>query len=311
MKSHLARLAFCSALWFAIESFAAEPAKPPVKKTEGRGGPSADQAKLNLWEGAPPLSQGTEPKDQCWLWLYPAPAEKATGTAVVVCPGGGYGGLAIGHEGDAVARWFNERGVSAFVLKYRLSPYRHPVPILDVQRAIRLVRSKAAEWKLDPAKIGVMGFSAGGHLASTAATHFDAGQTDAKDPVDQASCRPDFAILCYPVISFTTEYVHAGSRKNLLGESPDADLVKSLSNELQVTEQTPPTFLFHTNEDRGVPPENSVLFYQALRKAKVPVEMHLYEKGSHGVGLAPNDPVLSAWPSQLHGWLQTRGLLTK
>ena len=197
------------------------------------------------------------------------------------------------------------------MLKYRLSPYRHPVPMLDVQRAIRLVRSKAAEWKIDPAKIGVMGFSAGGHLASTAATHFDAGQTEAKDSIDQISCRPDFAILCYPVISFTTEYVHAGSRKNLLGENPDPELVKSLSNELQVTDQTPPTFLFHTNEDRGVPPENSVLFYQALRKAKVPVEMHLYEKGSHGVGLASNDPVLSAWPSQLHGWLQTRGLLTK
>jgi acetyl esterase/lipase len=311
MNSHLARLAFCSALLLAVQSFAAEPAKSPVKKTEGRGGPPADQAKLNLWEGSPPLSQGTEPKDQCWLWLYPAPAEKATGAAVVVCPGGGYGGLATGHEGDAVAKWFNERGVSAFVLKYRLSPYRHPVPMLDVQRAIRLVRSKAAEWKLDPGKIGVMGFSAGGHLASTAATHFDAGHSDAKDPVDQVSCRPDFAILCYPVISFTTEYVHAGSRKNLLGDNPDPELVKSLSNELQVTDQTPPTFLFHTNEDRGVPPENSVLFYQALRKAKVPVEMHLYEKGSHGVGLAPNDPVLSAWPSQLHGWLQTRGLLMK
>jgi acetyl esterase/lipase len=217
--------------------------------------------------------------------------------------------LAVAHEGRQIAEWFNRQGVNAYVLKYRLSPYRHPVPMLDVQRAIRTVRSKAGQWKLDPARIGVMGFSAGGHLASTAATHFDAGKGDASDPIDQVSCRPDFAIMCYPVISFTTEYVHAGSRKNLLGENPDAKLVESLSNELQVTEQTPPTFLFHTGEDKGVPVENSVLFYLALRKAKVPAELHVYERGSHGVGLASSDPILGTWPDRLAGWLKTRGLV--
>jgi acetyl esterase/lipase len=287
----------------------AEPEKPKTTKTFPRGTPpAADQAKLMLWSEGAPLAQGTEEADTPWLWLYPASADKATGTAVVVCPGGGYGGLAIAHEGNEIAKRFNELGVSAYVLKYRLSPYRHPVPMTDVQRAIRTVRSKAGEWKLDPGRIGVMGFSAGGHLASTAATHFDAGKSDATDPIDRASCRPDFAILCYPVISFTTEYVHAGSRKNLLGENPDAKLVESLSNELQVTAETPPTFLFHTGEDKGVPPENSVLFYQALRKAKVPAELHIYERGPHGVGLAKDDPVLGTWFDRLAGWLKTRGL---
>lgn len=273
--------------------------------------PAADQPKLNLYEGEPPHSQGTEAKDQCFLWLYSAPAEKANGTAVVVCPGGGYGGLATAHEGDEIAKWWNERGVSAYVLKYRLSPYRHPVPMLDVQRAIRLVRSKAAEWKIDPAKIGVMGFSAGGHLASTAATHFDAGKPDAKDPVEQVSCRPDFAVLCYPVIAMSTEYTHGGSKRNLLGENPDPELVKFVSNELQVTKETPPTFIFQTNDDKAVPAENSVLFYLACRKAGVPAEMHIYEPGRHGVGLAASDPVLSNWPDRLAAWLQYRGLLPK
>lgn len=266
---------------------------------------------MNLYEGTPPLSQGTEVKDQCWLWLYPAPADKANGTAVVVCPGGGYGGLAVAHEGDEIARWWNERGVSAYVLKYRLSPYRHPVPLMDVQRALRIVRSKATEWKHDPAKIGVMGFSAGGHLASTLATHFDAGKPDATDPIERVSCRPDFAVLCYAVIAMNTEYAHGGSKKNLLGENPDPELVKSLSNELQVTKETPPTFLFQTTEDKAVPAENSVLFYLACRKAGVPVEMHIYEPGRHGVGLAANDPVLSNWPDRLATWLQLRNFLPK
>lgn len=307
MKSTLSLFVIALASCLAV---AADSPKPTGKPSRGEG-PAADQPKLSLYEGTPPHSMGTDEKDQAWLWLYPATGDNRTDMAVVVCPGGGYGGLAVAHEGRQIAEWFNKQGVNAYVLKYRLSPYRHPVPMLDVQRAIRLVRSKAAEWKHDPAKVGVMGFSAGGHLASTAATHFDAGSTDAADPINRVSCRPDFAILCYPVISFTTEYVHAGSRRNLLGENPDPELVKLMSNELQVTPETPPTFLFHTGEDTGVPPENSVLFYLALRKAKVPAEMHIYEPGKHGVGLAANDPALANWPDRLAGWLKTRGMLPK
>jgi acetyl esterase/lipase len=284
---------------------------PAAPKPIGRGEPPpATQPRHMLWSAGAPLATGTEERDTPWLWLYPAPPESSpSGAAIIVCPGGGYGGLATAHEGNEVAKFLNSRGIHAFVLKYRLAPYRHPVPMLDVQRAIRLVRSNAADWKVDPLRIGVMGFSAGGHLASTAATHFDEGAPAATDPIDRVSCRPDFAILCYPVISFTTEYVHAGSRKNLLGENPDPELVKLMSNELQVTEKTPPTFLFHTGEDTGVPPENSVLFYMALRKYKIPAEMHIYEPGKHGVGLAAADPILGTWPARMIDWLKTRKVI--
>jgi acetyl esterase/lipase len=308
MKTSLCILLLASC--FVSSVVAADPPKSTTKPFRSDG-PAADQPKLPIYDGTPPHAMGTEEKDQTWLWLYPATSENRTDTAVVVCPGGGYGGLAVAHEGRQVAEWFNKHGVNAYVLNYRRAPYKHPVPMLDVQRALRLVRSKATEWKHDPAKVGVMGFSAGGHLASTAATHFDTGKSDAADPIDRVSCRPDFAVLCYPVISFTTDYVHAGSRRNLLGEDPDPALVKLMSNELQVTPETPPTFLFHTGADTGVPPENSVLFYLALRKAKVPAEMHIYEPGKHGVGLAAADPILSNWPDRLLGWLQTRGMLPK
>jgi acetyl esterase/lipase len=214
------------------------------------------------------------------------------------------------HEGRQIAEWLNSLGVGAFVLKYRLGPrYRYPAPLQDAQRALRLVRQRAGELGVAPERIGIWGFSAGGHLASTAGTHFDGGDPGAADPIDRMSCRPDFLILAYPVISFTTVYAHAGSRRNLLGDNPEPSLVESLSNEKQVTAQTPPTFLFHTNEDKGVPPENSVLFYLALRKAGVPAELHIYLRGKHGVGLAQSDPVLSSWPRRLADWLRTQGLL--
>ena len=299
---------------FATSLGAAEPAKPAAKKPIGWGTfPTETQAKLLLWPEGAPGAQGTEAEDTPWIWLYPAPADKACGAAVVICPGGGYGGLATGHEGNDVAKWWNSLGVSAYVLKYRLAPkYHHPAPLDDAQRALRLVRSKAGEWKLDPQRIGVMGFSAGGHLASSLATHFDEGKTDSKDPIDSVSCRPDFAVLCYPVITFTQEnYMHAGSRRNLLGDKPDPELVKLMSSELQVTEKTPPTFLFHTAEDTGVPPENSVFFFQALRAAKVPAEMHIYQRGRHGVGLASDDAVLSTWSGRLKDWMMAGGLLNK
>jgi len=263
-----------------------------------------------LWETGAPGALGDGDVDKPALRIYLPDKAKAAGTGIVVCPGGGYGHLALGHEGQQIAEWLNSRGVAAFVLRYRLGPrYHHPAPLQDVQRALRYVRRNASEFGVAPDRIGVWGFSAGGHLASTAGTHFDAGDPKAADPIDQVSCRPDFMILAYPVISFATEYVHSGSRTNLLGSSPDPRLVENLSNEKMVTPQTPPTFLFHTNADKGVPAENSVFFYLALRKAGVPAEMHIYERGQHGVGLAPNDPTLSTWAGRLEDWLKVRGLL--
>jgi acetyl esterase/lipase len=229
---------------------------------------------------------------------------------VVVCPGGGYAHLATDHEGDQIARWLNSFGVAAFVLQYRLGPrYHHPTQLHDAQRAIRFVRQHASGYHVRVDRIGIWGFSAGGHLAATAGTHFDGGDSRASDPIDRLSSRPDFLILAYPVISFTTSYTHRGSLGNLLGENPDPQLMESLSAEKQVTPQTPPTFLFHTNADAGVPPENSVLFYLALRKAGVPAEMHIYQDGPHGVGLASLDEVLSSWPARLADWMKARGLL--
>jgi acetyl esterase/lipase len=198
------------------------------------------------------------------------------------------------------------------MLKYRIAPrYRHPAPLQDAQRAIRTVRARAKEWGVDPERIGIWGFSAGGHLASTAGTHFDAGKPDAEDPIERMSCRPDFLILAYPVITMETPVTHAGSRNNLLGKEPDSKLVEYYSNEKQVTAKTPPTFLFHTSADTAVLPENSVRFYLALVKAGVPAELHIYEKGPHGVGLAPKDPVLGTWKDRLEAWLRGRGLLER
>jgi acetyl esterase/lipase len=263
-----------------------------------------------LWPQGAPGAVGTEERDKPSLTIYPAPRDKANGTAVVICPGGGYGGLAVGHEGKEPAEWLNRHGITAFVLRYRLGPrYRHPAPLQDAQRAMRLVRSRAKEWNVDPKRIGIWGFSAGGHLASTVATHFDDGKSDAGDSMERASCRPDFAILCYPVITLRPPFTHGGSRRNLLGDKPDEALVASLCNDEQVTDKTPPTFLFHTSEDKAVPPENSVQFYQALRKKKVPAELHIYEKGAHGVGLGVGRGAVSQWPEQLAAWLKTRGLL--
>jgi len=262
-----------------------------------------------LWPGGAPGALGEEDRDKPALTSYIANPAKAVGTGIVVCPGGGYGNLAIDHEGKQIAEWLNNLGISAFVLKYRLGPrYHHPIPLQDAQRALRMVRARAAELHIAQDHIGIWGFSAGGHLASTVGTHFDAGDPNAKEAVDRMSSRPDFLVLSYPVISFT-EYVHAGSRRNLLGENPDPKLVELLSNEKQVTPQTPPTFLFHTDTDATVPVENSVMFYMALRKAHVPAEMHIYEQGKHGVGLAPLDPTLSSWSPRLAEWFRIHGWL--
>jgi acetyl esterase/lipase len=263
-----------------------------------------------LWPEGAPGAVGSQDADKPSLTIYLPEAGKSNGTAVVVCPGGGYGGLATLHEGRQVAYWYNSFGVTAFVLKYRVAPrYHHPAPLTDAQRALRWVRWHAAEFGVAPNRIGIMGFSAGGHLASTAGTHYDKGNPTAADPIERASCRPDFLVLCYPVISLTTEYTHRGSLRNLLGDNPDPKLVESLSSERQVTADTPPTFLFHTSSDTGVPSQNSVLFYLALREKGVPAEMHIYERGPHGVGLAPFEPVLSTWSDRLKDWMKQRGLL--
>lgn len=260
-----------------------------------------------LWPQGAPGALGKEPKDIPTLSPYFANPEKATGAAVVVCPGGGYGGLAP-HEGRDYAMWLNELGISAFVLKYRLGSggYRHPVPLQDAARAVRLVRARAAEWKLDPKRVAIMGSSAGGHLASTLLTHYDAGDAAAADPIDRQSSRPDLGILCYPVITMG-EKTHGGSKRNLLGDNPSPDLVKSLSNELQVTKDTPPTFLFHTVEDKAVVVENSLDFAAALARNGVPFALHIYPKGPHGIGLGTRN-----WdPESRHPWTRELGIWLK
>jgi acetyl esterase/lipase len=264
---------------------------------------------LPLWQNGAPGALGNDDADVPTMAVYKA--QRPNGTAILVFPGGGYGALALVHEGRQWAYWYNAMGITAFVVKYRLGPrYRHPIELGDAQRAIRTVRARAAEFGVSPDRIGIMGFSAGGHLASTAATHFDAGLADPKDAIDRASSRPDFLILGYPVISFDPAITHAGSVRNLLGDNPDPKLIENLSNDLQVTARTPPTFLFHTANDAAVPVENSVRFFLALRKAGVPAELHVFENGPHGVGMALSDPTLAKWTELLAGWLRAHGLMT-
>ena len=272
---------------------------------------TAETKTILLWENGAPGAQGQTDDDKPSLTIYRTFDPKTPGAAVIVAPGGGYGFLASNHEGRQVANWFNSLGVTAFVLKYRLGPrYHHPIELGDAQRAIRWVRSHAQEFGVSSDRIGIMGFSAGGHLASTAETHFDNGDPKASDSIDRVSSRPDFAILGYPVITFEPPYAHSGSAENLLGENPDPKLIDELSNERHVTARTPPTFLFSTSEDTAVPSENSVSFYAALHRAGVPAELHIFEKGPHGVGLDLGDPVLGEWPPLLAHWLRARGLLT-
>jgi acetyl esterase/lipase len=260
----------------------------------------AAETSFPLWEKGASGALGTEDKDIPTLTVFKPAEGTATGAAMVICPGGGYGGLAQ-HEGKDYAEWLAKHGVTGFVLKYRLGSggYKHPRMLEDAARAVRLVRARAGEWQIDVKRVGIMGSSAGGHLASTLLTHFDAGDANASDSIDRQSSRPDLGILCYAVISMG-EYTHGGSKKNLLGEHPSEDLVKLLSNELQVTTNTPPTFLWHTMEDTAVPAQNSMLYAMALQKNKVPYELHIYEKGRHGIGLANGHP----WTEQCLRWLK-------
>lgn len=261
---------------------------------------------IRLWAGKAPGALGDAEKDTPTITAFPANPAKVTGAAIVVCPGGGYAKLAP-HEGRDYALWLNELGIAAFVLKYRLAPdgYRHPCMLQDAARAVRTVRARAAEWNVDHGRVGIMGSSAGGHLASTLLTHADAGDPNASDPVDRQGSRPDLGILCYPVITFG-RFAHSGSRKNLLGDKPSQDLLDLLSNEKQVDNRTPPTFLWHTVEDPVVPVENSILFAQALRESGVPFALHLFERGRHGLGLANGHP----WTQNLTLWLKERGFIS-
>lgn len=264
---------------------------------------SAAQPAIVLWPEGAPGAVGREPQDIPTLTPYLAPKENATGAAVIICPGGGYDHLSD-REGAPVAEWLNSIGIAAFVLKYRVAPrYHHPAPLQDAARAIRTVRARAAEWRLDPERIGILGFSAGGHLASTAGTHFEAGKPNASDPIERVTSRPNLVMLIYAVISMR-EQSHPRSKLNLLGPDPQPDLVALLSNEEHVVKETPPTFLVHGVGDSKVPVENSLLFVAALRKAGVPFELHLYEHGEHGFALGGKDPALSTWPEHCAKWLR-------
>ncbi|MGH9515449.1 MAG: alpha/beta hydrolase [Terriglobales bacterium] len=281
-----------------------------VRATERRL--SAEPQTFPLWKSGAPGAQGKAAEDTPTLTIYLPSHPTKSDTGVIVAPGGSYKVLAMNHEGRQVANWLNSLGMTAFVLKYRLGPkYHHPIQLRDAQRAIRVVRSRAKEFGIRPDRIGIMGFSAGGHLAATVGTHYDHGDNSASDPIDRMSCRPDFLVLAYPVISFVAPYSHSASARNLLGDDPDMKMREELSNELHVTPDTPPTFLFSTSTDKVVPAENSVAFYLALHTAGVAAELHIFQKGPHVVGLDSADPVLGIWPTLLANWMRQRGLLAK
>ena len=276
--------------------------------------------RIPLWpEGVPGLRADAAPEVETAdhvsavhhpsLAPFPAPGGGPAGAAVIVCPGGGYLRLSWTKEGTEIARWLNSLGVSAYVLRYRAVEYGHPAPLRDVTRAVRLLRSRAGELGHRPDRIGVLGFSAGGHLASSAATLFDDPAARTGAALDAVSARPDFALLIYPVITMKAPFAHAGSRERLIGTEPSPELIEALSTETRVTAQTPPVFLMNTMEDATVPVENSLLFYQALRRAGVPAEMHLYQSGPHGVGMRPPHVAATEWPKAAEGWMRLNGWL--
>jgi acetyl esterase/lipase len=259
-----------------------------------------------LWPDGAPLAKGHAAADQPAITVHLPAADKASGAAVVICPGGGYAALMMSYEGHDVARWLNEAGIAGIVLQYRVAPYRQPASLLDAQRAIRTVRSNAKAWRIDPAKIGIMGFSAGGHLAATAETHFEAGDPQAADAIDRLSSRPDFALLVYPVITMGAK-THAGTRENLLGKSPTPADIEMFSNEKHVTAQTPPTFLAHSVTDHVVSVENSRLFFKALQDHEIPAEYFELPTGDHGLGCGKG-PEWTAWQAKCMAWLKARQL---
>lgn len=282
---------------------------PPSGLPSAPAGAPAGKTVL-LWPNGAPGAKGSTDADKPTLTIYLPAKGNPTKTAVVIAPGGGYAHLSMIREGSDAAHWLTTRGVAAFVLAYRLGPrYRYPAEREDAQRAIRMVRVHAAEYGVAEDRVGMWGFSAGGHLAATVGTHFDMGEASASDGVERVSSRPDFLVLAYPVISLEAPAPHSGSKKNLLGDNPDPKLVHLLSANLQVTKDTPPTFLFSTTDDKIVPVINSVLFYTALVKANVPAELHVFQHGTHGAGLATTNPQLSVWPDLLVNWMRLRGYM--
>ncbi len=276
---------------FAATAVAADTAPVPKKQP--------------LWQGDAPQGDNTFAPSEAGFTVHLP--EKPNGAALVVCPGGGYGGLVVGAEGHGIAKWLNAHGIAGIVLEYRLPKGRPFVPLLDAQRALRQVRAHAGEWKIDPKRVGIIGFSAGGHLASTALTHFDDGEPNAADPVARVGCRPDFGILVYPVVSME-EQVHRGSRQNLLGADPTPELVRLFSNEKQVGPQTPPSFLAHALNDKVVPPENSARFYAALQTHKIPAKYLELPEGGHGLN-GYKGPMWDAWQKQSLEWLAELGFI--
>jgi len=256
-----------------------------------------------LWPDGAPGALGDTPADKPTLTAFPLPEGQRNGTAVIVCPGGGYHGHAMGYEGYEVAQMLNKNGIVAFVLRYRVAPYRHPAPLQDAQRALRTVRSRAAQYGIDPNRIGILGFSAGGHLTASSGAHVAPADPQAADPVERVTSRPDFLVLIYPVITMRDPYTHKGSRQNLLGDQPDPALIAAMSIEEQITADSPPAFLVHSTADTGVPAENSVNYYLACRKAGVPAELHIYENGQHGFGMGKGDPILTTWPPLCIQWI--------
>ncbi|CAM4106994.1 alpha/beta hydrolase [Paenibacillus alkaliterrae] len=257
-----------------------------------------------LWPAGAPYAKGDSEED-CPA-ITPYLVDGGDRPAVIVCPGGGYGTRAF-HEGEPIAQWLNRLGISAFVLRYRVAPYQYPCALIDVQRAIRTVRHEAKTFGIDPAKLGLLGFSAGGHLTANAGTSYDKGNKEAEDEVERHSSRPDLLVLCYPVITLTDPFAHAGSRENLLGKEPELRKVEQLSNELNVTEDTPPTFLWHTSDDAAVSVENSLIFASALSKHNVLFDLHVYAKGRHGLGLAEDEAHTNSWISACASWLALNG----
>lgn len=267
---------------------------------------------IPLWPDGAPGALGKAEKDIPTLTLFLPSADKATGAAMVVCPGGGYARLAP-HEGGDYARWLSEQGIACFVLKYRLGidGYRYPAPIQDAARAIRMVRARSTEWKVDPDRVGIIGSSAGGHVASMIMTHFDGGDTNASDPIERESSRPNIAVLCYPVITMG-KFAHQSSKHLLLGTNPPAALVEETSAELQVKKDSPPCFIWSTEEDKTVPIENTLLFADALRASHVPFELHIYQRGPHGQGLGSHEYDPSKWlpwVSECSRWLKEQGFV--
>jgi acetyl esterase/lipase len=299
-------------VYLLLLAFAALLGSPLVAATPAAEPTTAQSnAPIRLWDQSAPGALSDQAVDIPTLTPFLIANKTKPAPAFIVCPGGSYQHLAD-HEGAPVAQWFTTLGIDGFVLKYRLGPkYHHPVEMEDVQRAIRLIRANASRWNIDPKRIGIIGFSAGGHLASTAATHFEDGNASAADPIERVSSRPDLVILMYPVITMMDPYVHAGSRLNLLGKTPEPSLIALLSNERQVTPATPPCFIVQGADDHIVQVQNSLMFAAACRENKVPFELHIFEHGRHGFGLGGTDPVLSTWPALAATWLRGHGFVNQ